>query len=211
MSARIFTWLPLPHLPKVPDHFVDRILELAVPTTDPDGCLLQKRGTITAEFKHRPIVKAGQQMRSRCQEAFDIGSDWEQWVRENITEHFSETSGRINVGIEGSTVHGAHADGPLYRLFYLLEAGGDDVETVFYWRPDSNFLYSLDKDNNGGYLAYDNMDDLVEVERARFPRHQWILFNGHVLHGVENIQNHRVNINITVRPEHFTFSIANPL
>ena len=96
MSARIFTWLPLPHLPQVPKHFVDRILELAVPTTDPEGCLLQKRGTITAEFKHRPID-------------------------------------------------------------------------------------------------------------------QWILFNGHVLHGVENIKNHRVNINITVRPEHFSFDIANPL
>jgi hypothetical protein len=92
-----------------------------------------------------------------------------------------------------------------------LESGGDDVETIFYWRPGSNFLYSLDKHNNGGYLAYDNIDDLVEVERAQFPRHQWILFNGHVLHGVENIQHHRVNINITVRPEHFSFDIANPL
>lgn len=212
MPAQIFTWLPLYNLPAVPEHFVNRILELAVPTEDPNGCLLQQRGTITAEFKHRTIVKDGKQYRSRCQEAFAIGSDWEQWVRENIIPKFVETSGRINVGVnDNSTIHGAHSDGKLYRLYYLLETGGDDTETVFYYRPGSNFLYSLDKDKNNGYLAHDNIDELVEVDRVKFPTRQWILFNGHVLHGVENIKSRRVNINITVLPEHINLGLANPL
>jgi hypothetical protein len=31
------------------------------------------------------------------------------------------------------------------------------------------------------------------------------------LHGVEHVETHRVNINITVRPEQFNFNIVNPL
>lgn len=207
MSPHVFTWLPLSNLPMVPEHFVQRCQQLAEPCRDPQGDLLQQRGIVTPEFKHRIIVKNNQQYRSRCQEAFDLGPDWHQWVKDNIIQDFLETSGRLNVGIEGSTMHGAHCDGDLYRLYYLIDRGGDQAETVFYLRPGHNILYALD---TPGYKAHDNMDELIEIERAQFPIRTWILFNGRVLHGVENVTKSRININISVRPEHISFNITSP-
>lgn len=203
-QPRVFTWLPLPHLPQVPEHFIEQIKALAKPAEDPTQESLVSSGIVDLAYKNRTVLKDGVEHKSRIQERFFISEEWESWVKENIIAEFSETSGRINVGEPGSTLHGAHTDGPIYRLFYLVTSGGDCVETVYYLDPAQPILHATTAPRVTGHY---NMDELIEIDRTQFPVGQWILHNGYVLHGVENITGTRININVTIRPELFDFAI----
>jgi hypothetical protein len=203
----VFTWLPLPHLPTVPDHFVEHVINSATPAEDPTQESLVTSGLVDLAYKNRTVLKDGIEHKSRVQERFFLGNKWEDWVRQNIIPTFSETSGRINVGEPGSTLHGAHTDGPIYRLFYLIMPGGDCVETVYYLDPAMPILHATSTPRVTGHY---NMDELIEIDRTQFPVGQWILHNGYVLHGVENITGTRININVTIRPELFDFCIKYP-
>jgi hypothetical protein len=191
-----FTWLSLPMLPRVPKHFVDLCRRLAR-EPGPEGDLLDKRGVIPTGYRNRSIIKNGVELRSRTQTAFELGDEWRSWVKENLHPNYTETSGRLSCGL--SPVHGAHADTVLYRLFYLIDPGSEQTETVFYVKPGHGLLYGQETDN----LCCDNLDELVEIERVKFPVEQWILFNGQVLHGVDNVYGNRININVTIQPEDF--------
>ena len=264
----MFTWLPLPHLPRVPDHFVKHIFERAQATKqlhdllgdnvwfDQLNDLFQLDTTADArqfvldhikklkhkkdsqivadatqsiqdpaheslddsdvvnlsdfppdnwrDYKDRTVLKNGIEHKSRTQERFFLGEEWEDWVRQNIIPTFSDTGGRVNVGESGNTLHGAHTDGPIYRLYYLLSSGGDHVETVYYMDPKMPILHATKIAQLTGHY---NMDELIEIDRVRFPVGQWILHNGYVLHGVENICSTRINVTVNIRPEWFDFCI----
>jgi len=195
-----FTWLSLPTLPRVPQHFVDLCRSLAkVP--GPEGDLHDKRGIVPPGYRNRTIIKNGVEMQSRMQTAFELGDEWKAWVKENLHPEYTETSGRLSYG--NSPVHGAHSDTVLYRLFYLIDPGSEQTETVFYVKPGYGLLYGQETDN----ICENNIDELIEIERVRFPVQQWILFNGQVLHGVDNVYGNRININVTVRPENFVLEM----
>lgn len=208
MLPNTFTWLPLPHLPKVPEKFIQRARELAVPLADQKDNIMIDRGVYTLDYKNRTIIKDGVEMKSRCQESFLMGDDWEQWVKENIVDRFDETTGKLNVAIDNSTIHGAHVDNPgKIRLYYLIDRGGDEAVTIFYHKPGDPFVYDMDNHNSPTPIHYLNMDELTEIERAVFPLNQWILVNGYTLHGIINVTGPRLNLNISIRPEDFTFDI----
>lgn len=210
MHPRVFTWLPLPHLPRVPEHFVQRALaeSLKHPVKDLQDDLMIKSGAVTTDYKFRTIVKDGQAQPTRCQEAFDLGEDWREWVRANITTNYLETSGRVSVAHNGATVHGAHADTngrqQFYRLYYLVDSGGPDAESVFYVKPGCGAIFPMKEHK---YNWCENIDELIEIDRTKFPEGQWILFNGFVLHGVEGVTGNRVNFNISVLPENIDFDV----
>lgn len=206
MIPHTFTWMPLPHLPQVPDHFVKRAFDIARPISGPDENILIDNHIYTNDYKHRQVTWQGQQWESRCQEGFDMGEDWKQWVRENIFEQSDEILLRLSVGT--SPTHGAHCDNPgKIRLYYLLDRGGEDATTVFYWKPGGPFVYDVDSEYRDDPIHFNNMDDLVEIERVKFPLNQWVLFNGYVLHGVLNVTGPRLNFNVSIKPDYFDFDI----
>jgi hypothetical protein len=200
----VFTWIPLPHLPHPPEHFIERAFSINY--SSPETDLLAQINPGHNEYKHRDIVYQGQVHKSRCQEAQEMGPDWHQWVQENITAKYIATAARINAtppDDPGATVHGPHVDGRLVRLYYLLDRGGEDCVTEFYVEPNKPF------NQEGFYLNnhYDNIDELIVIDRAKFPLRQWILINGCILHGLTGITGPRLNLVITIRPEDFTFDV----
>jgi hypothetical protein len=207
MLPNVFTWMPLPHLPKVPDHFI----KMAYQKVDNPEEQFNKNfalGITNQAYMDRRIIYKGKEIGSHCQVSFDLGPLWEDWVRENIHPVFEDTGVRLSWGDSG--VGGAHVDNPgKIRFFYLLERGGDDAETVFYYHPDIPFIFDMDKWDKKYPFSYDNIDELFVVERAKFPLHTWILFNGYTLHGVEgiDISLRRINFNVSVKPETFTHCV----
>ena len=207
MLPSVFTWLLLPNLPKVPEHFINLAHKLGHPKEDPSSDSLITDGTIDMEYKTRIVTKNGKSQVTRCQERIDMGQEWNKWVRENIINDFIETSLRINTGPEQSTLHGPHIDGEFYRIYYLIDRGGDP-ETVFYHHPKHPVLFGKGLERG---RVWSNIDDLIEIERVKFPIGQWLIFNGIILHGIENVTGPRLNFNISVLPKHFNFSINNKL
>lgn len=208
MLPPILTWLALPHLPKVPERFVQRVRELGQPNPDLNDEELLKGGHITKEYKYRTVRYRGVESVTRCQESFLLGEDWEQWVRENIVADFIGTSGRVNVGPTGSTTHGAHIDQQhQMRLYYLIDRGGDDAETIWFYEPGKPLVYDLDRPSTSTPVSANDMDALLEIDRVKFPLCTWVLTNGYILHGVEKVTGRRLNITVDIRPECFDFHI----
>ena len=203
-----FTWLPLPHLPSVPDNFVQKALEFASTADVEYSENLLSKGVTSISYQTRMLRRRGESIKTRYHQAYDLGDDWTQWVKDNVFPRFYDTTVRINVG--ESDTFGAHVDHPgRIRLFYLIDSGGDEAETVFYHHKDNNFLYDADTNFqlNNQNIRHDNIDELTVIERIKFPLFKWVLFNGYVMHGVENIQRPRINLTVDLKPDYFDFAI----
>ena len=68
-------------------------------------------------------------------------------------------------------------------------------------KPGEPIIFDADSWNKPYPYSYDNVDELTVIDRAYFPMNTWILFNGYILHGVNNITGTRINFNISVKPE----------
>jgi hypothetical protein len=156
---------------------------------------------------NRKIIQNGQVINSRCQVNYDMGENWDTWVRENIFSKFQETGLRLSVG-EDTTTGGPHVDNPgKIRLFYLIDRGGEDAETVFYIKPGQPVVFDADSWDKDYPYSHDNIDELLVLERAKFPLNTWLLFNGYILHGVNNITGGRLNFNVSIKPEDFQIDV----
>jgi len=197
----------MPGLPQIPQHFVDRAMNIAQdPPLQEQDMIIDQLGSYQLDYRHRTVIKDKMTFSSRCQQAFPLGEDFEFWVKQNIHSHAQEANLRISFG--DSTVHGPHVDNPAkIRFFYLLDNGGNQAETIFYHRPGSPFVYDADNWNSLNPIHHNNIDELNVIDRVCIPLKTWILFNGYVLHGVNNVERQRVNINVSFKPDTFDFAV----
>jgi hypothetical protein len=189
----MFTWLPMPQLPAVPDVFVQQALELATQKTENANA-----DRYNNKYLSRQLKKDGVVLPSRYQHGILLGTDWEQWVQQNIMQNYHSTGVRISAGASNATLHGAHVDGwisdsPTYKLYYLIDPGGDDVRTVFY-REHGHPVERHSAWSNP--TCCNDYNDLVEIDSVKFPLTQWVLLNTGILHGVENITALRINLTV---------------
>lgn len=191
----MFTWLPMAHLPHPPEIFVQRARSLAHRTDLPDLVDLMD---IPDSLRYRTVQRQGITMPSRKQKSRDMGSDWENWVRENIVGEFLETGFRVNEPVANSNTHGAHKDpGRKWKLYYLLERGGNDAVTKFYKEKGQPLI----RDHTDDQIVCNNIDELEVIDQVQWPMNQWVLINTMILHGVENLQGYRSNFTISIEPQ----------
>lgn len=198
----------MPHLPAVPDHFVKELIERSKSQTY-DADEMEKRGMRTVGFKHRTIIHNGKQSMSRGQEIVHMGDEFTDWIRENIASSFVEVEGRVNISPDGkTTTHGAHVDNPgKIRLYYLVDPGGADVETLFFMKPGGPVVHDMDSHKSAEPIHHLNMDELIVIDRARFPVGQWVLFNGYVMHGITGVTGPRLNFTVNFKPDQINYFI----
>ena len=197
----MFTCLPLDTLPTVPQHFVDRAIQLA----KQGGENLCAKDYTQSGYLSRDIkLTDGTVTKTRHVESYAMGDDWEQWVRENIISEFLETGVRSSIGFNAA-VHGAHVDAPTkWKFFYLLEEGGDNVITTFYLESGDTAVRQSTPDNLVFSSDYSN---LIPIEPVHIPVGKWIFFDTRVMHGVENMIGDRTMLVVSVNPEDVTFKI----
>lgn len=207
----MFTWLPLPQLPHPPQEIIDRALSIG---HNPDVYKMDNSALNTKDkdYKNRIITKTdGTKTKTRIQFGVNLGLDWEEWVKENIIENFVNTGLRISAYTEYTTTHGAHSDGwfngkPSAKLYYLLETGGDNVITSFYKEQGQPLERYGDPANMCSCLDYSKLDLLSQTV---FPKHQWVLLNTDILHGVENIEGDRINLAILINKDQLKLTLIN--
>lgn len=182
----MLTWLPLPNLPQVPQHFVDQLRN-----TEPE----QRSDSINSfadldakkKFSERKLLVAGQEKPTRIYYGYKLGAEWEQWVRENITTKFWQAAGRVSYPV--SDMHGAHVDKVMtdppsikWKINYFTDLGGQDVVTTFYREHGQPIERTAQMPQ-----AIDDYSRLEVLEQVIFPANTWVVLNTSIMHGVENL------------------------
>lgn len=181
MTMYNFYWLPLPNLPKLPDALCQEFDNL-------DGKHIINKTT------DRMLTNGDQQYHNGFLTRYQL--DFGDWIKQNIIHDYHEISAQI---IENGSSTGPHTD--RYRrwhLFYLLEAGGDNVETVWYQEPGQ----PLWRDE---FVIYSDYGQLTEMYRCVLPTNTWILFNSRIIHDVQNMTGVRKTLTVDLydMPEEF--------
>jgi hypothetical protein len=187
----MFTWLPMPHLPKPPEHFIKRAHHIARQHDLPDTT----ENTVTSDYHKRIVIKNNEAKISRYQRSRSMGEDWAEWVSNNLIETFIETGLRVSLPV--SDTHGPHTD-PMrkWKLYYLLERGGPLAVTKFYKERGQPTVRDQSDDN----IVCNNMDMLEEIDSVQWPDQQWVLLNTMILHSVESIKGIRYNLTVGIKP-----------
>jgi hypothetical protein len=193
----MFTWLPLDFLPQVPQNFID----LAATKFNLNN---DDRSHVTPDsYKNRLIKTPTGTFTSRYQQATAMGPEWENWVRQNIVSDFLETALRISIG--ETTYHGAHCDpGHRWKLYYLIDKGGENVITTFYQEIGKSIDRSSDLcPELYNSISVNDYSNLVPIDQVCIPLHRWVVINTMIVHGVENqtIGQYRSNFTVSIRPD----------
>lgn len=191
----MFTWMPLPHLPQPPQHFLDLARKLCHGDTEWNA-VAHLQGN--SGYRDRKLtMEDGSVVDTRFQKGYLMGEEWEKWVKENITTNFYETGARSSFG---PPIHGAHADAPpKWKLYYLVDRGGEDAVTHFY-KEKGQPVERLDS-LPGKLVHVNDYRNLDIIDSVKWPLNQWVLMNGTVLHGVTGLGTEmRINLTIAFNP-----------
>jgi hypothetical protein len=199
----MFTYVVLDHLPPVPDKFKKVVTDLLAkedlsPYRDYEKSnnIQNTAGTIVPGYQNRQLLINGKSITSTQSMRFNIGEEWIDWIRANIYPDAELSSSGVSV-TTGSRYHGAHCDATRnYALIYLIDPGGDNVETVF-WQEHGHPIVRP-RINNVDQLFVSDYNYLTEIDRVRFPANRWVLMNTRILHGVENIDATRIAYQVKV-------------
>lgn len=142
---------------------------------------------------NRICVKNGNEFIAGKHRRQDINQELRYWLKQNIISNWHS----VGYGRDISPCNGPHVDrSARYKLLYLIDPGGDQVETVF-WEPMSNEC-SFTTDT----MFFNNYDDLERVDTFVLKPKQWIILYGNYhIHSVENIQGTRVTLQLGLQKD----------
>lgn len=173
-SVKIPTVVPLYHLPNVPEHLL---------TYDFDF-----EDYFFGNQTNRVCVRDGNSFVAGRHRRQEVSDDLKSWLKDNIISNWHS----VGFGRDVSPCNGPHVDrSARYKLLYLIEPGGESVETVF-WQPKSNLCdFTVDT------MFFNNYDNLERTETHILKPNQWvILYGSYHIHSVENITGCRVTLQL---------------
>jgi hypothetical protein len=187
----MFTYIAQPQLPAVPQKFIDRAFTL-IDNQPEDDCAISKN-MYTSDWKNRKVLHNGILKSTRVQKVFELGADWDEWIRSHITNEWVESGVRLSDA--ETDLHAAHTDyNPLVKLYYPLERGGEYAITRWYQEKNQPIV-------RNPRTSVNDMNSVDVISEIQFEIGRWYLFNTQILHGVENLQGRRVSIQISMSPD----------
>lgn len=206
----MFTWIQLDNLPSVPQQFIDQAFAVAQTADAEAESHFKLISNDSSKVFKRKLLIDGKEYPTRHQWSGELSKDWEDWVRTNIISSFINTGVRVSVGPEDTTWHGAHSDGYkgpprkfVYKLYYLIEPGGDNVDTVFYKEVGQ----PVERTEEQAQFIND-YSQLEVVDKVRLPLRKWVLLNTSILHGVENVTGPRTNLVVGIEKQQFNVNVS---
>lgn len=213
----------MPDLPPVPQQFVDLALETAKNWQDHVDSLVN-RLSITFENQEsrfvtptkgsslasKPYVEFdGTTVSGRQQPRINLSNEWQQWVRENISDRVTDTgvSTSIPTNKEDSIDSQAgtlHSDGARkFALFYILKKTNDDQWTRWYQPESGPLISTLTVDGVAGNILDLNKNKVVMVDEICMPVGAWVYTDVRVLHQATNHQGERIAIHVSFQDDVF--------
>lgn len=174
-------------LPKIPEELETKIIKLPTLGVEPVSVARDKSYYDRILTKNENSYKSNRTFRYPLAHVPEVKT----WIDHNIMRSWHEAD--VNMINRESPSLGPHCDlGVSHRLLYLLETGGENVETVWWQELGKNIYPDL-----GHWVA--DYNQLVELERISLKKRQWYLIDTRVLHSVENLETDRVAIQISMK------------
>jgi hypothetical protein len=127
---------------------------------------------------------------------FTVSDNVVNWVHENIWPECGEISAQY---IGDGQAFSPHTDGGPreYILNYVVDAGGDAVETQWWQENDHDLI------RPGTPLQFPFTDNLTLVGSTIFKPRSWSALYSKVIHGVTNLTGKRVQLSIALSTKEF--------
>jgi len=208
----IFTYCFL-DLPDPPQSIIDAAYKVLEDPSEQDRVNKLKQLPGYGAYQYRTITREdGTTFTTAGTHRYWISEEFEDWVR----EHFQQDPKGCGISVfdQVGPSLAPHVDASRnFTVQYLLDCGGDNVETVWYRekgkdivRPDlrSNF------DPNATINSYDRVE---EIDRIKLPLHCWGCLHANILHSVENVERPRIAIQISrdTPPEHIKWTYTSKI
>lgn len=124
---------------------------------------------------------------------FSGDHDATEWAKSNIDPKINDIRAFVALNYQDISKwsQGPHTDSTrTHTLIYLLDAGGDNVNTVFYKEQGVD---NIDRGLRYRPTDYTNLDPIASIE---LKVNTWTLLNATVLHSVENLSRPRKTIQV---------------
>ena len=182
-----FTYKLMHNLPHPPKDLIDLIDFDLKPDTN-NFSMMAKRELVNWRGYTGPALRNMRRNEQPFQSAFDT------WIKENITTEYQNSSLMYCHGsgfAEGSRSTGAHTDFTRdYVLLYNLRVGGDQAELAF-WKEKGHDLVRERATQCCDFRT------LELVDSVKGPSDVWYLVNTRILHSTENLDQLRLNLQIS--------------
>ena len=170
-----------PQLPKLPQHLKQQALDIAngqgiktVPTLGTDVITINDTAVSGSDYNR-----------------YAVTDDIVNWCAENVFPHIRKN---FKIGIQvfsGGNNYCPHIDGQRGTriLNYLIDTGGDNVETVWYQENGQRLYRYVPR-------IFYTFDNLEERQRVKFEQDSWFVIQGNIIHSVLNLTGDRVALSI---------------
>lgn len=159
-------------LPPLPERFVEQ-------------ALTGTRTDLLVTSVDRQIQDQGSVYRNAQLQRWRLGQDLVEWLHQQGIKGFKDVS--VQTIQQGDTL-GPHTDSwQSCKLFYLLEPGGPNVETIWYQQPGHDLIREK-------FLLIEDTKDLEVVHRMVIPPRQWGFINVQIIHEVKNMTSRRETV-----------------
>jgi len=139
----------------------------------------------------------GQERYSRAiYRRYNLGKLTDEWIRDTIASEYSQMGSQV---MHKGDAFFPHTDGGprRYILNYLVDAGGDAVETRWYQEPRFP-LY-----REGDAMQWPDSSDLTVIHTEIFPVKSWTMLFGKVIHSVVGLTSPRMQLSISFSAQEF--------
>lgn len=198
----IWTYKLLPDLPAPPQRFLDEIDLDWQPDTDTTKQYSAGNNQALGEFLATAPVRNNINWYGRLHQGVThrrrpLGSDWETWVRENISNDFNDTGISYADGALDRPTSAAHTDGSRdFSLIWSVDPGGPQAELALWRAKDHPVLWDR-------HVCFTDTCDLINLAILPGNPGCWYLVNSKILHSVENLVRNRVGLQVSFLNEPF--------
>lgn len=115
------------------------------------------------------------------------------WISNNITDDYLKLGIQVHEKVDLANKHNPHTDKTrAWVLMYCLSTGGKNVTTTWYREDEKPMTREL------GVYTPDIKGKLVKVESVTVEPRRWFLLNSRIIHSVENIEEKRVSVAVSL-------------
>ena len=127
---------------------------------------------------------------------YNLGKLTDEWIRDSIASEYSQMGSQV---MRNGDAFFPHTDGGprRYILNYLIDTGGEQVETRWYQQPGYN-LY-----REGDAMQWPDKSNLNIIHTEIFPVKSWTMLFGKVIHSVVGLTSPRMQLSISFSAEEF--------
>jgi hypothetical protein len=192
----IFTYCFL-DLPDPPQSIIDAAYAALENTEEQHRVNALKQLPGYADYQYRTITRAdGTTFKTAGTHRYRISEEFETWVEEHF--HQEPKGCGISIFDQIGPALAPHVDASRnFTVQYLLDCGGDNVETVWYREKGKSIVRPDLRSNFDPLSTINDYSCVEEIDRVCLPKGKWACLHANILHSVENVKSPRIGIQIS--------------